>query len=450
MENTRELITDMLLDIWEKQRYSHLVIRDVLDKYNYLSSRDKAFMKRIVEGTLERMIQIDYVLNQFSKVPVSRMKPFIRNLLRMSVYQLLFMDSVPDRAVCNEAVKLAGKRGFRNLQGFVNGVLRTVGRRKDEIVYPDREKNPVSFLSVKYSMPQWLIEKFIREQGEEGCEAICKGVLATRPVTLRLKESLTFEKRQQLLDDIKGSGVAITPHPYLSYAFQLLSGEGVESLPGYSQGLFMVQDVSSMLVCEAADIKSGSYVIDVCAAPGGKALHGAEKLKSTGHVSARDLTEYKVSMIRDNIDRMKLLNVDALVWDACTLRQEDIESADVLLADLPCSGLGVMGRKKDIKYRVSQESLSQVCQLQRQILDIVWRYVKPGGILLYSTCTINPMENRENVQWFLQNYPFELQDLAPFMPSSLKGEVKEGSLQLLPGIHETDGFFIARFMRKGI
>lgn len=450
MENTRELIVDMLLEIGEKERYSHLVIRDVLDKYNYMAPRDKAFIKRTVEGTLERMIQIDYVLDQFSKVPVSRMKPFIRGLLRMSVYQLLFMDSVPDRAVCNEAVKLAGKRGFRTLQGFVNGVLRTVGRQKAEIAYPNESENPIKYLSVKYSMPEWLVEKFIGEQGREKAEAICGAFLKETPVTLRLKDSLSEEERQRLLTDIKKSGGVITPHSYLPYAFYLAKAEGIEKVPGFSEGLFMVQDVSSMLVCEAAAISEGSYVIDVCAAPGGKALHGAEKLRGTGCVSARDLTEYKVSLIRDNIDRMKLSNVEALVWDACRLRQEDVERADILIADLPCSGLGVIGKKKDIKFHVSKESLQQVCRLQRQILDVVWRYVKPGGILIYSTCTINPMENQDNVHWFIQNYPFELQDVAPFMPPPLREQVKDGSLQLLPGIHETDGFFIARLKRKGI
>lgn len=450
MENTRELIVDILLEIEEKERYSHLVLREVLDKYNYMAPRDKAFIKRIVEGTLERRIQIDYVLDQISKVPVSRMKPFIRNLLRMSVYQLMFMDSVPDRAACNEAVKLAGKRGFRTLQGFVNGVLRTVGRQKAEIVYPDEKENLTKFLSVKYSMPEWLVEKFISEQGRERTETVCAAALEEMPITIRLKESLTQEEIEKQLAAITDSGAQITPHPYLPYAFCLAGAEGMENVPGFSKGLFMVQDVGSMLVCEAADISEGSYVIDVCAAPGGKALHAAEKLRGTGHVSARDLTEYKVSLIRDNIDRMKLSNVEALEWDACLLRQEDVGRADVLIADLPCSGLGVMGKKKDIKYHVSPEGLEQVCRLQRQILDVVWRYVKPGGILIYSTCTINPMENGENVRWFLQNYPFELQDAAPFMPSPLKRELQDGCLQLLPGIHETDGFFIARLKRKGI
>lgn len=449
MENTREMAVDMLLEIVEKDRYSHLVIRDVLNKYDYMEGREKAFVKRLTEGTLERRIQLDYVLNQFSKVPVSKMKPFIRNLLRISVYQLLFMDSVPDSAVCNEAVKMAGKRGFKNLQGFVNGVLRSIAREKEAIVYPNRETEPALSLSVQYSMPKWLVEKLLKERGEETARKILEGFLEDSPVSIRIKESLPQKEQEALLSRIEESGVKVKGHPYLPYAFLLKNAEGIQKLPGYEEGLFMVQDVSSMLVCEAAGLKAGDKVIDVCAAPGGKALHAAEKLNHTGFVSARDITEYKAGLIRDNINRMKLTNIEAVVLDACRLQEEDKETADVVLADLPCSGLGIMGRKKDIKYHASGEGLRALQTLQREILSTVWQYVKQEGVLLYSTCTINPEENEENVRWFLANYPFTLESLSPYLPETLRGEEKNGMLQLLPGIHETDGFFIARFRRKG-
>lgn len=448
MENTRELAVNMLLEITEQNKYSHLVIRNVLDKYNYMDGRDKAFLKRITEGTLERKIQIDFVLNQFSKVSVSKMKPFIRNLLRVSVYQLLFMDSVPERAVCNEAVKLAGKRGFKNLQGFVNGVLRNIARKKEEISWPDEGKNTVGYLSVKYSMPEWLVEKFLSERGASQTEKMLESFLEASPVTVRLKETLKEEDREVFLNEMKKSGVRFKKHPYLPYAFEILNAEGISALPGFEKGLFMVQDVSSMLVCEAADIKKGDRVIDVCASPGGKALHAAEKLQGTGFVSARDLTEYKAEMIRDNIRRMKTQNVEAFVSDARQLREEDVETADVLLCDLPCSGLGIIGKKTDIKYHVSEEGLKQLKELQREILSVVWQYVKKGGVLIYSTCTVNPDENEENVKWFTENYPFQTENLSPFLPECLKEEGKTGMLQLLPGIHETDGFFLARLRRE--
>ena len=448
MENTRELAVNMLLEITEQNKYSHLVIRNVLDKYNYMDGRDKAFLKRITEGTLERKIQIDFVLNQFSKVSVSKMKPFIRNLLRVSVYQLLFMDSVPERAVCNEAVKLAGKRGFKNLQGFVNGVLRNIARKKEEISWPDEGKNTVGYLSVKYSMPEWLVEKFLSERGALQTEKMMESFLEASPVTVRLKETLKEEDREVFLNEMKKSGVRFKKHPYLPYAFEILNAEGISALPGFEKGLFMVQDVSSMLVCEAAGIKKGDRVIDVCASPGGKALHAAEKLQGTGFVSARDLTEYKAEMIRDNIRRMKTQNVEAFVSDARQLREEDVETADVLLCDLPCSGLGIIGKKTDIKYHVSEEGLKQLKELQREILSVVWQYVKKGGVLIYSTCTVNPDENEENVKWFTENYPFQTESLSPFLPECLKEEGKTGMLQLLPGIHETDGFFLARLRRE--
>lgn len=437
----------MLLEITEKESYSHLVMRDVLDKYNYLPGRDKAFLKRVTEGTLERRIQIDYILDQFSRVPAASMKPFIRNLLRLSVYQLFFMDSVPDAAVCNEAVKLAGKRGFRSLSGFVNGVLRNIARNRDRICWPDREKEPVGFLSVKYSVPLWLVEKLLSERGRERTERILESFLVPAPVTIRIRQELGSQEREELISRMRQTGAAAEPHPYHPFAYTLRGAEGISSLPGFSEGLFMVQDTSSMLVCEAAGIRPGQRVIDVCASPGGKAVHAAEKLKESGFVSARDLTEYKAGLIRDNSRRMRADRVETLIWDARRLREEDIESADAVLADLPCSGLGVIGRKKDIKYRMSPESLLELAKLQRQILGTVWRYVKPGGVLIYSTCTINPGENEENVGWFLERYPFHLESLSSCLPQELSGEGESGMLQLLPGIHKSDGFFLARLVR---
>lgn len=446
MENTRELAVNLLLEIVEQNKYSHLMIRDVLNKYDYMDGRDKAFVKRVTEGTLERMIQVDYVLDQFSKVPVSKMKPFIRTILRMSVYQLLFMDNIPDSAVCNEAVKLAGKRGFRNLQGFVNGVLRSISRKKQEIVWPGQE-DKAAFLSVKYSMPMWLTEKFLSERGYETTEKMLESFLLVSPVTIRLKETLKEEEKKLLIERMESSGVKLKKHPYLSYAYSVEGTEGISNLPGFAQGLFAVQDVSSMLAGEVAGIRKDSYVIDVCAAPGGKAMHAAEKMQGSGFVSARDLTEYKAEFILDNKNRMKAENLEVLVWDATKLREEDIEKADVLIADLPCSGLGIIGRKTDIKYHASKESLKQLQSLQREILSVVWQYVKPGGVLVYSTCTVNPEENEENVRWFTKNYPFDRESLTPYLPKVLK-EDEEGMLQLLPGIHLTDGFFLARLRRK--
>ncbi len=467
MENKRELILDMLIEILEKENYSHLVIRDVLDKYNYMESREKAFIKRVTEGTLERLIQMDYVLNQFSRTPVDKMKPLIRNLLRMSIYQMLYMDSIPDSAVCNEAVKLAGKRGFKGLSGFVNGLLRNIARNKTKIIYPDREKEKCRFLSVWYSMPEWLVKMWMDAYGEETTSHILEGLLKEHPVSVRIKEELSSRQIEEWIKQLEKTGVIVNGHPYLSYAFQLSNIDGIQNLPGYEEGYFMVQDVSSMLVTEVCGVGENRQktdgrqteidvtgdkitcdipllALDVCAAPGGKSMHLAEKLQEKGKVISRDLTEYKVSLIRDNIERMEYQNIDAFVHDALIFDEELREKADVVLADLPCSGLGIIGKKRDIKYKVTKERLKELQDLQRKMLNVIWQYVKPGGLLIYSTCTINPEENHKMAEWFTQNYPFKLESLSPYLPDELKKEGESGMIQLFPGIHETDGFFLAK------
>lgn len=445
MDNTRDLALSMLMEILEKGTYSHLVIRDVLDKYDYSDSRDKAFVKRLVEGTLERLIQIDYVLNTFSSVPVSKMKPLIRNLLRMSVYQLLFMDSIPDSAVCNEAVKLAGKRGFRGLSGYVNGVLRSIARKKQEIIWP--EKEPES-LSVRYSMPEWIVEFFLSCYGKETTEQILAGSLREHPVTIRLSPEADETQKGQFLSALEQREVRVSRHPYLPYAFVISGIDKIRSLPGYEEGLFAVQDVSSMLAVEASGIAPGDFVVDVCAAPGGKSMLAAQKTGKEGRVLARDLTETKTALIRENAERLKLSQVEIQRYDALSFDPSLKEKADVVLADLPCSGLGIMGRKRDIKYKVTKDGMKEIAKLQRDILEAIWQYVRPGGVLLYSTCTIDPEENEEQVKLFLEDHPFRLEELSPFLPGQLQKEGKTGMLQLLPGKHETDGFFIARMVRK--
>jgi 16S rRNA (cytosine967-C5)-methyltransferase len=202
-------------------------------------------------------------------------------------------------------------------------------------------------------------------------------------------------------------------------------------------------------VSEAAGIKKGDSIIDVCAAPGGKSLHAACKLNGTGHVEARDLTDYKVELIRQNMERVQYTNIEAVQADALVYQEEKKETADIVFADLPCSGLGVIGKKRDIKYRISEKALTELAALQRSILEVVQNYVKPGGTLIYSTCTINRLENEEMVQWFTKKYAYELESLDPYIPQKIRGnKTVEGYLQLLPGIHETDGFFIARLKKK--
>ncbi len=451
--NLREIIIEILLELERTDGYVNLLLSDVLEKYDYLEPKEKAFIKRVSEGTVERFIQLDYVLDGISKVPAAKMKPFIRALLRMSAYQILFMEAVPDAAVCNEAVKLAKKRKFGSLQGYVNGVLRNLSRQKEAVCYPDPEREPVASLSVRYSMPVWLTEHFLRFCGEEATEKMLRAFLERKPVTVRLEESLTKQRREALLLSWEKKGIAVSGHPYLPYAVQIEKTESIRRLPGYEEGLFTVQDVSSMLAVEAAGIMEGQTVLDLCAAPGGKSLHAASRLAGTGKVRSFDLTEAKLSRLEENRRRMGRENMETAVSDARIYREELYQSADVVLADVPCSGLGVIGRKPDIKYHVTEQSLKDITVLQKEILKNAAAYVKPGGILLYSTCTIHPQENEKMVEWLCGAFPFVPEDIRAYLPGGLPQHLLEaaekGMVQLLPGVHEADGFFFARLRRSG-
>lgn len=430
--NIRGIALDILMEVLENQQYSHLVIRDVLDKYQYLEKRERSFLTRIAEGTIERKIQLDYVVDQFSKTPVRKQKPVIRNILRMGVYQLLHMDSVPDSAVCNEAVKLAKKRGFSQLSGFVNGVLRNIARGREQIVWPDENRDLLTNWEVTYSMPRWILEQWERAYGRERTRRILDAFGEQNPLTVRT--NLNQISTEELVTKLEGEGVTVKRNMRLPYALELSGFDFLSGLESFLAGDFYIQDLSSMMVAHTADPKPGDYIIDVCAAPGGKSTHLAEMMRGTGMVEARDLTDYKVGLLEENIARHGLTNMKAICWDATVFDEASVEKADILICDLPCSGLGVMGKKTDIRYKMTPEKQGELVQLQREILQTVCSYVKRGGTLVYSTCTIHTGENEENVEWFLQEHP-------EFTLVSRE--------QMFPGDCGNDGFFIAKMKRNG-
>lgn len=435
MVNTRELILEILLEVMEKGSYSHLVIRGVLDKYQYLEKQERAFLTRTAEGTIQTAIELDYIINQFSKVKTEKMKPLIRNLLRMSVYQMKYMDAVPDSAVCNEAVKLARKKGFASLSGFVNGVLRNISRNLSQVKYPEKEKFPAAYASVKYSMPEWLVTQWLSDYGLSVTFEMLEAFAKEAPLTIRTNlAKISPEALEKRLTDEGASvkRVVLPKYPKLTYAFFLSGFDYLNALPSFQEGLFYVQDISSMLAAELAAPKKDDYIIDVCAAPGGKSTHLAELLQGTGMVEARDLTEYKVGLIEENRQRHACTNLKAVRMDALVLDEASVSKADIVIADLPCSGLGVLRKKTDIKYKMTPEKMAELAKLQREMLHTVCNYVKPNGTLIYSTCTINRRENEENAAWFLEQHPeFKLEEMQ----------------QIFPEEHFGDGFFLAK-MRK--
>ena len=420
--DVRALALEVLLEVTERKEYSHLALRGALEKYQYLEKQDRAFLTRLVEGTVERMLELDYIIGCFSRTPVHKMKPVIRGILRMSVYQIKYMDRIPDAAVCNEAVKLAVKKGFSGLRGFVNGVLRSIVRGLGEVEYPG--------LSVKYSTPEWIVRQWTQEYGEELALGMLEDQYAERPVTVRV--NLHRISREALAERLTREGVSVRTVDGLDCALAISGYDYLAALPSFQEGLFQVQDVSSMLAVLAAAPRPGDYCIDVCAAPGGKSLHMADLMNGTGMVEARDLTEYKVQLIEENIARSRMENIRAARQDATVLDEASVEKADVVLADLPCSGLGVLNKKRDLKYRMTPKQQEELVMLQRRILETVQRYVKPGGVLVYSTCTVHREENEGNTAWFLERFPFVLKERK----------------QMLQGRDPWDGFYIAKMERK--
>ena len=452
--NTRGVILDILTEINEKGRFTHAVLAEALRKYQYLSKEDRAFISCVVRGTVERKITLDYIIGIYSAQPVRKLKPVIRNILRMSTFQLVYLQNMKPYAVCDEAVKLTVKRGYSFFRSYVNAVLRKVSSEAGNIPMPDRTEDIIKYLSVVYSTPEWIVAKWINDYGIEQTEIMLDSQFAPHPLTIRCNSSLITP--DELAKRLRSRGVTVRKNSLLSEALEISDYDYLEIIPEFGEGLFFIQDISSMLVCHVAAPVENSYVIDLCAAPGGKSMHMAELLKKTGYVEARDISEFKVSKIRENIDRLNLENVAAVVMDAGVTDELSLGKADIVIADLPCSGLGVMGKKPDIKYNATPEKCRELVQLQRKILKASADYVKPGGVLIYSTCTVNKDENTENVRWFTDNFPFRLESINEYIPRQLWSDTTgNGYIQLFPGgsadspiTQNSDGFFIARLVRK--
>lgn len=444
--NLRKIGLSMLLSIMEEGMLCHKVFWQTFETCD-LTKRDKNFLRRLVEGTVERTLEMDYIIDQFSKVKVKKMKPVIRNILRMSVYQIFYMDQVPDSAACNEAVKLTNKYKLHNLKGFVNGVLRNIVRQKEQIVdkYP---KNTKECFSVTYSMPVWIVERFLQEYGKEETQKILENFLENHK-EISLRCTTDRYSVEEVVQTLEKDEVTVRKGNLFPYALRIKDFSSIPELTGFQKGMFQVQDESSMVVGAVAGIQEKDVVLDVCAAPGGKTLHAASILKETGMVLSGDLTKEKTDYIRENVKRLGYKNIQIFENDAAKFRQEWEEKADVLLADLPCSGLGVMGKKCDIKYKTTKEDILALAQIQRDILKTVVRYLKKGGTLVYSTCTIAREENQDNVQWIKENLSLEPVSIEERLPKPLQGFTgKEGYLQILPHMAQTDGFFVAVFRKK--
>lgn len=470
VKDEREVVLLALLSHEKNGTFSNVLVKKTLDDCEGMSPVEKAFIKRLLEGVIERKTELDARIEHFTGRSVTKLHPVIHQILRMGIYQIYYMDSVPDSAVCNEAVRLAKRRGPVRLSGFVNGVLRSAAREAasgngggDSFLSTKRgvnstagEKDPADYLkalSLKNSMPEWLVRMWSEQLGLEETEKLLDALMEIRPVSIRLSGCLSGDERERLLEQLRAAGVTVDAGKWLADCRYLRRTSDLRRLPGFSGGLWTVQDESSMLAVEAAGLTGGETVFDVCAAPGGKSFFAADRLSAlekecgrSGKVFSFDLTKRKTDLIREGAVRLGLDNIETSERDARQFFSEDEGKADVVLCDLPCSGLGVIGKKRDIKYKASMEGLSSLQDLQRQILTNAVRYLKRGGVLIYSTCTINRAENQDNAAWIEEKLGLQPEELTPYLPDNIPG-IQNNMIQLLPHVHGTDGFFISRFRK---
>lgn len=448
--NEREVVLDMLLSLREG-KLSHTILKDTLDSYLYLDKSSRGFITRLYEGTIEKRLYLDFIIDGYSKTPVKKMKPIIMLLLEMAVYQLFFMDRVPDSAAINEAVKLAKKRGFTGLSGFVNGVLRNIARNKENIALPDKNKDLIQYLEIKYSTPKAVVEHFINDYGSEKTEEILEAFEEKRLLVARATKN-----REELIKKLEAEGVKVSTDTIFPESLKILELDSLSYLESFEEGDFVIQDESSQFIGKIVGLPKGARVLDLCAAPGGKSLLFAE-MEEVDEIISCDISESKTELIEENVRRIGVSKIKTKVNDASLYNPDFMDGFDLVICDLPCSGLGVMGRKRDIKYNVTEDKIRELAKLQRTILENAVRYVKKGGRLIYSTCTMTKAENEENFTFISEFKGFSAVDFSDKIRGyvdrykdgeRLVNEAKKGFIRLFPGELGTDGFFISEFMRE--
>ncbi|MBQ9082556.1 MAG: 16S rRNA (cytosine(967)-C(5))-methyltransferase RsmB [Clostridia bacterium] len=437
MDLNRKTAYEVLLDVETNQSYSNLALNNFIEKNR---PENPAFVRELVYGVLERRITLDSVIATHSKLRLSEIEPLTLNCLRVGAYQLLYLDRIPPSAAVNEAVRTVKMLGNAKSAGFVNAVLHAIHRSGRDIVFPP-EKNKKTHLSIKYACPQWIVRLWLSAYGPAPTERLLASMLGRPPLTIRVNTIRTSV--DALSERLKAEGVTARPHRFLPDALELEDTGAVEKLSAYRDGLFHVQDGASQMCARILNAQPGERVADVCAAPGGKTFTVAQYMKNTGRVDAYDLYPQRSELIDSGAARLGLEVVHAFTRDAQTGDAEPVY--DRVLCDVPCSGLGIMRRKPEIRYK-SRETLDNLPDLQYSILRNTSKMVKVGGTLLYSTCALNPAENRAVADRFLaENTGFAPVPIAPNMERF--GDEPAHQLTLMPHLHGTDGFFVALFRR---
>lgn len=414
---------------WPDAFLDNIVKKEGLDK------RDAALAYRMTYGVLQNMALCDYYIASFSSIELSKLEPVVLDILRLSIYQLAFLDRVPAHAAVSEGVELARKKANPRAAGFVNAVLRKASSNgMPEIA----EKDDIKFLSIKYSHPSWLVKLFLDEMGRENCEKYLAANNELVPIYAQV--NTLKANKEEVAERLKAEGVNITE---TALGLELTGSGNLENIDAFKNGSIYIQDAAARLAVEAAGVKPGMSILDGCAAPGGKSFAAAIMMENKGHILSRDIHEKKLKRILREGERLGISIIETAAMDARTYEPELEKAFDVVIADVPCSGLGVIRKKPDIRYK-DGEALGDLPEIQLDILRNLSKYCKPGGTILYSTCTVLRRENSGVIERFLaENDDFELE---AFETSVVSDDT--GMITLYPHIHGTDGFFIAKIRRR--
>lgn len=439
--NTRNIAFKILLDIEENSAYSALVLNKAI-KINNLNKLDSSFVSALVYGVLERKLTLDYIIKQYSKIPLRKIENKTKIILRLGILQLLFMDKVPESAAVNESVKLAKKHKLQKSSGFINGILRNITRAEVKYTLPDKKKDYSYYLSVKYSCPKDIIGMWIKAYGEDNTVSILESLSGRPQLTARVNTLITSP--DNLVSELAAEGVKADKSSVVDNALILSNTGSIEVLKSYKDGKLYIQDLASQICVKALNPQPNELIYDVCSAPGGKSFTAAQYMKNRGKIYSFDIYEHKIKLIEDNAKRLGITCVNAEIRNAETDNEEQL-LADKVLCDVPCSGLGIIRRKPEIRYKDNLLS-EDLPQLQYRILCNSAKLVVTGGTLIYSTCTLNPMENRHNADKFLAEHP-DFQPLKLELDLNRLIDEPDNMFTLFPHFHGTDGFFISAFKK---
>jgi len=453
--SARGIALQVVYQVTEKGAFTNLALERFLRKTD-LKTEDKHLVTELVNGTIRMLKHLDWVLALFLKQKIDKLNPWLKNILRISAYQILFMDKVPAHAVVNEAVDLTRAKTGASLSRVCNGVLRNLLREKEALKYPSTE-NILEYLSVYYSQPEWLVNKLISIYGESTAQNILLYYNKRPAVTLR--NNILKGSRDELIRELNNEGIIAYKDERVPCGVRISSsqagGESLQNSSAFKNGKFYIQNSASMLAAYILNPVSGDRVLDLCCGVGGKSTHMAEQMRNKGKILACDIFEHKLNLLRNNAERLGINIIETIKLDILTVDKKfHPGSFNKILLDAPCSGLGVLNRRADLRWMQTPEKIREIISLQKQMLDKAAALLEPGGTLLYSTCTINPEENEQVVQEFLaKNRGFVLEGFLEnieFFNLSADDRIKagEGYLTLLPGQYDTDGMFYSQIRRK--